>query len=62
MEQPQPAHGMRAFFTIWTGQLVSLIGSQLTGFAMGVWVYEQTRSVFLLALVQVEPAHRHDRQ
>jgi MFS family permease len=53
METTQPAHGMRAFFTIWTGQLVSLIGSQLTGFAMGVWVYQQTRSVLLLALVQV---------
>jgi MFS family permease len=53
MESPQPARGMRTFFTIWSGQLVSLIGSQLTGFAMGVWVYEQTRSVLLLALVQV---------
>jgi len=53
METTQPAPGMRAFFTIWTGQLVSLIGSQLTGFAMGVWVYQQTRSVLLLALVQV---------
>ena len=53
MEQPQPAQGMRAFFTIWSGQLVSLIGSQLTGFALGVWVYDQTRSVLMLALVQV---------
>jgi MFS family permease len=53
MEQPQPARGMRAFFTIWFGQLVSLIGSQLTGFALGVWVYDQTKSVLLLALVQV---------
>jgi MFS family permease len=53
VEQHQPANGIRTFFTIWTGQLVSLIGSQLTGFAMGVWVYEQTRSVLLLALVQV---------
>ena len=59
METHQPAHGtsypkgVRTFFTIWTGQLISLIGSQLTGFAMGVWVYEQTRSVLLLALVQV---------
>jgi DHA3 family macrolide efflux protein-like MFS transporter len=53
MEQTQPKHGMRAFFTIWSGQLISLIGSQLTGFAMGVWVYDQTRSVLLLALVQV---------
>jgi len=53
VETNQPAKGIRTFFTIWTGQLVSLIGSQLTGFAMGVWVYEQTRSVLLLALVQV---------
>jgi len=44
---------MRTFFTIWFGQLVSLLGSQLTGFALGVWVYDQTHSVSLLALVQV---------
>jgi MFS family permease len=44
---------MRAFFTVWAGQLVSLIGSQLTGFALGVWVYELTRSVLMLALTQI---------
>lgn len=44
---------MRAFFTIWFGQLISLIGSQLTGFALGVWVYDQTRSVLWLALTQI---------
>ncbi len=56
MEPPtegQPVRGLRAFFTIWSGQLVSLIGSQLTSFAMGVWVYDQTKSVLLLALVQI---------
>lgn len=53
MQTKSPSHGMRAFFTIWTGQLVSLIGSQLTGFALGVWVYDLTRSVMLLALTQV---------
>ena len=46
-------HGLRIFFTIWIGQLVSLLGSQLTGFALGVWVYDQTHSVSMLALVQV---------
>jgi DHA3 family macrolide efflux protein-like MFS transporter len=45
--------GMRSFFTIWMGQLVSLIGSQLTGFALGVWVYDQTHSVSLIALTQI---------
>ena len=51
--QSSPAHGMRTFFTIWFGQLVSLLGSQLTGFALGVWVYDQTHSVSMLALAQV---------
>jgi MFS family permease len=53
LNQSNPARGMRTFFTIWVGQLVSLLGSQLTGFAMGVWVYDQTHSVLMLALVQV---------
>ncbi len=44
---------MRSFFIIWVGQLVSLLGSQLTGFALGVWVYDVTQSVFLLALTQI---------
>jgi DHA3 family macrolide efflux protein-like MFS transporter len=54
MTQPsRPSHGLRTFFTIWVGQFVSLLGSQLTGFALGVWVYDQTHSVFALALVQI---------
>src|SRR5512136_2250989 len=53
MSEASTFYKMRAFLTIWGGQLVSLIGSQLTGFALGVWVYDQTRSVLLLAVVQV---------
>lgn len=45
--------GMRAFVIIWLGQLISLIGSQLTGFALGVWVYDLTHSVSLLAVTQI---------
>jgi MFS transporter, DHA3 family, macrolide efflux protein len=52
-DQSKPTHGIRTFFTIWFGQLVSLLGSQLTGFALGVWVYDQTHSVMMLALTQV---------
>jgi MFS family permease len=44
---------LRAFLIIWIGQLVSLVGSQLTGFALGVWVYDQTNSVFMLAITQI---------
>lgn len=35
----------RVFAIIWLGQLVSLCGTGLTGFALGVWVYQQTGSV-----------------
>src|SRR3990172_2252777 len=41
---------MRVFSVIWFGQLVSTLGSGLTGFALGVWVYQQTHSVTLFAL------------
>lgn len=41
---------MRAFGVIWFGQLVSTIGSGLTGFALGVWVYQETHSTTLFAL------------
>ena len=44
---------LRTFFIIWIGQLVSLVGSQLTAFALGVWVYDETQSVFWLAITQV---------
>ncbi len=45
--------GMRSFLTIWLGQLVSLVGSQLTSFALGVWVYDQTHSILMLSLTQL---------
>jgi hypothetical protein len=38
------APGARAFLLILGGQLVSLVGSALTQFALGVWVYTQTGS------------------
>ena len=34
--------GMPAFTVIWVGQLVSLIGSALTHFAIGIWLYQKT--------------------
>ena len=33
---------MRTFFTIWIGQLISILGSGLTSFALGVWIFQQT--------------------
>jgi DHA3 family macrolide efflux protein-like MFS transporter len=45
------ARGMRAFTVIWLGQVVSLCGSALSSFAVGVWVYERTGSATQFALL-----------
>ncbi|MHB1317711.1 MAG: MFS transporter [Anaerolineae bacterium] len=45
--------GFRAFLVIWFGQLISLTGSGLTGFALGVWVYLTTGSTTLFALMRL---------
>lgn len=45
------ATGFQAFLVMWSGQLVSLVGSGLTRFALGVWVYEVTGSVTLFTLI-----------
>ena len=34
-----------AFYLIWLGQFVSMVGSSLTGFALGVWLFQRTGSV-----------------
>jgi len=41
---------MRKFIIIWLGQLVSIIGSGLTAFALGVWIYQQTGEASPFAL------------
>lgn len=42
---------MRQFILIWLGQLISTIGSQLTSFTLGIWVYQKTESVSQFAIV-----------
>lgn len=37
--------GVRAFGLVWFGQLISQIGSGLTNFALGLWVFQKTGSV-----------------
>ncbi len=50
MNQATAPGGMRTFSVVWFGQLVSTLGSGLTGFALGVWVFQRTGSVTLFAL------------
>src|SRR5512142_2579964 len=53
MTQQAMPKGTRSFFTIWFGQSISLIGSGLTGFALGIWVYQRTGSVTEFALISL---------
>ena len=50
MTKKTASHGMRTFIVVWFGQLISTIGSGLTGFALGVWVYQETGSTTLFAM------------
>jgi len=43
--------GVRAFLLVWIGQLVSLLGSGVTAFALGVWIFQSTASTTQYALV-----------
>ncbi|HSB66832.1 MAG TPA: MFS transporter, partial [Anaerolineales bacterium] len=43
--------GMFGFTIVWIGQIVSLLGTSMTGFAMTIWAYEKTNAATALALV-----------
>ncbi len=55
MSDPNPgptrSRGMRDFLVIWIGQVVSNLGTGLSGFALGVWTYRQTGSATALSLI-----------
>ena len=51
---PQAAAPKMSVFTlVWVGQVVSLMGTGLTGFGLGVWVYQRTGSITQYALITV---------
>ena len=45
--------GMRAFLIFWLGQLVSLLGTNMSRFALTIWAWELTGQATALALVAV---------
>jgi MFS family permease len=51
MRQHGTSRGLLTFIMIWFGQLVSLVGSGLTSFVLGVWVFQTTGSVTLYGLI-----------
>ncbi len=42
---------MKRFLPLWIGQVISALGSGLTGFGLGVWVYQATGSVSRFAFI-----------
>lgn len=42
--------GMRGFTVVWIGQVISLLGSAMTAFALPIWAYDKTQSATALAL------------
>ncbi|MCC5578061.1 MFS transporter, partial [Microtetraspora sp. AC03309] len=47
---PSP-RDLRGFFTVAIGQLVSMVGSSLSSFGLGVWTFQRSGAVFDFALV-----------
>lgn len=51
MARRSAAFGMRIFTLIWLGQFVSMIGTALGSFSLGLWLYQTTGSVTQYALM-----------
>jgi MFS transporter, DHA3 family, macrolide efflux protein len=45
--------GMFGFTLVWAGQLVSVLSTNMTAFALTIWVFEKTGSATALGLMQV---------
>jgi MFS transporter, DHA3 family, macrolide efflux protein len=43
---------MSSFFIIWAGQIVSILATNMSGFAISIWVYQQTGSATTLGIMQ----------
>lgn len=50
-QRTRPA-GMTAFLIIWVGQVISLLGTSMTGFGLPIWAYAKTGEATPLALTQ----------
>jgi MFS family permease len=48
LKQPR---GMAGFSIVWFGQLISLFGTNMTGFGVTIWAYEKTGSATSLSLL-----------
>ncbi|HEY5596026.1 MAG TPA: MFS transporter, partial [Candidatus Bipolaricaulota bacterium] len=51
MNAPSRPQGMMAFLVVWAGQVVSLLGTGMTVFALAIWAFETTGQATTLALM-----------
>jgi DHA3 family macrolide efflux protein-like MFS transporter len=51
MDERPAVRGIWIFSIIWLGRLVFVLGSSLTGFALGIWVYQRTGSATQFGLI-----------
>ena len=49
MAQSANSQNLRPFFILWSGQAISLLGSQIVQFALIWWLTEQSSSAIVLA-------------
>lgn len=45
--------GFKAFIVVWAGQILSILASGMTGFALSIWTFERTGSATAMGAVQV---------
>src|SRR5512143_1714291 len=45
--------GMPGFTLVWLGQIVSVLATNMSAFALTIWVFEKTGSATALGLMQV---------
>ena len=48
---PKRPAGMLGFTIVWVGQIISLLGTSMTGFAVTIWAYQKTNAATSLALL-----------
>ncbi|QSQ28079.1 MFS transporter [Pyxidicoccus parkwayensis] len=48
---PPPPQSFPRYVLLWVAQTVSAIGTHLTGFGLGVWMYEHTKSTSLYSFI-----------
>lgn len=45
--------GMLGFTFVWFGQIISLMGTTMSGFALGIWAWQATQSATAMAIIGI---------